>query len=96
MQSDHWIEVNQVGQDPGLCASAIVQDGPWVLTDAKNDIRSLANPLVAGEFGLRFYAKAPLKLRTVIILALCVIAGEISSRNRVSSRSSATLMSAMG
>src|SRR4028118_1963947 len=42
-KSHHGIDVDQIGRDPGLCASAIVHDGPWVLTDAKNDVRSLAN-----------------------------------------------------
>ena len=34
---------------------------PHVLPDATKDIRSLANPLVAGDFGLRFYAGVPLR-----------------------------------
>src|SRR4028118_1603542 len=73
-KSHHGIDVDQIGRDPGLCASAIVHDGPWVLTDAKNDARSLANPLVAGEFGLRFYAGAPLKTADGHNLGtLCVI-----------------------
>lgn len=53
--------VAQIGRDPGLCASAIMSANPYVLTDAKLDPRSLANPLVAGEFGLRFYAGVPLR-----------------------------------
>jgi GAF domain-containing protein len=31
--------------------------------DARKDPRTLANPLVAGEFGLQFYAAAPLKTK---------------------------------
>jgi GAF domain-containing protein len=52
--------VEQIGRDPGLCASAILSDEIYVVQDAKIDPRTLANPLVAGEFGLRFYAAAPL------------------------------------
>ena len=48
-------------RDPGLCASAIMSDVPWVVEDARSDPRALANPLVAGEFGLQFYAGVPLK-----------------------------------
>ena len=59
-KSHHGIDVEQVGRDPGLCASAILQDGPWVVENAATDPRTLANPLVAGELGLRFYAGAPL------------------------------------
>ena len=55
------VPVNQIGRDPGLCASAILKSEPYILFDAKTDPRSLANPLVAGEFGLRFYAGVPLQ-----------------------------------
>ena len=52
----HGLDVNEVGRDPGLCASAILSAEPWVVSDALTDPRALANPLVAGEMGLRFYA----------------------------------------
>jgi signal transduction histidine kinase len=44
-------------------ASAILQYEPWVVTDATVDPRTLANPLVVGELGLRFYAGVPLTTR---------------------------------
>jgi two-component sensor histidine kinase len=53
--------VSQIPRDPGLCASAILTPDAYVLTDAKVDPRSMTNPLVAGEMGLRFYAGAPLR-----------------------------------
>src|SRR5687767_9179452 len=53
-------DVAEIERAPGLCASAILQDQPWVVTDAANDPRTLANPLVAGAFGLRFYVGVPL------------------------------------
>lgn len=59
-KSHHGLDVQQLDRDPGLCASAIMQTEPWIIKDAKLDPRALANPLVAGEFGLRFYAAAPL------------------------------------
>ena len=59
-KSHHGIDVPEIGRDPGLCASAILSDEPYLLTDASVDPRSLANPLVAGDFGLRFYAGVPL------------------------------------
>lgn len=55
----HGLNVNEVGRDLGLCASAILSSEPWVVTDAQSDPRVLANPLVAGEMGLRFYAGVP-------------------------------------
>lgn len=73
-KSAHGVEARQIGRDPGLCASAILQDSPYILTDAKADVRSLANPLVASDFGLRFYAGVPLRTSDGFNLGtLCVI-----------------------
>jgi GAF domain-containing protein len=66
--------VEEIGRDPGLCASAILADEAWVIDDAKVDPRALANPLVAGEFGLRFYAGSALRTSDGYNLGtLCVI-----------------------
>ena len=66
--------VEQIGRDPGLCASAILSDTTWVVNDARVDPRTLANPLVAGEFGLQFYAGSPLHTQDGFNLGtLCVI-----------------------
>ena len=59
-KSHHGLPVQQIDREPGLCASAILGDTPYLIEDARTDPRSLANPLVAGEFGLRFYAAVPL------------------------------------
>jgi two-component sensor histidine kinase len=73
-KSHHGLDVAQVGRDPGLCASAILQIDPWIVTDAEHDVRALANPLVTGEFGLRFYAAALLRTSDGFNLGtLCVI-----------------------
>jgi two-component sensor histidine kinase len=73
-KSHHGLDVEQIDRGPGLCASAILQLDPWVLTDAQADPRSLANPLVAGDFGLRFYVGAPLRTHDGFNLGtLCVI-----------------------
>jgi two-component sensor histidine kinase len=70
----HGIDIEQIDRNPGLCASAILQDDPYVLTDASCDPRSLTNPLVAGDFGLRFYVAAPLRTSDGHNLGtLCVI-----------------------
>jgi len=60
-KAHHGTDVTEIGRDPGLCASAILQDGPWIVNDATHDARTLANPLVAGDFGLQFYAGIPLR-----------------------------------
>jgi sigma-B regulation protein RsbU (phosphoserine phosphatase) len=73
-KSHHGLDVDEIGREPGLCASAILQDDPWLVTDAACDPRTLANPLVAGEFGLRFYAGVPLTTHDGYNLGtLCVI-----------------------
>lgn len=59
-KSHHGLPVEQIDREPGLCASAILGNDPYLLADASIDPRSLANPLVAGDFGLRFYAGVPL------------------------------------
>lgn len=60
-KSHFGLSVNQLDRDPGLCASAILSDDLYIIENAPNDPRSLSNPLVAGEFGLRFYAAVPLR-----------------------------------
>jgi sigma-B regulation protein RsbU (phosphoserine phosphatase) len=59
-KSHHGLAAAEIGREPGLCASAILQKAPWVVENARLDPRTLANPLVAGEFGLGFYAGVPL------------------------------------
>ncbi len=67
-------EVQEIPCDPGLCASAILQDAPYVIEEARKDPRALANPLVAGQFGLQFYAAAPLRTSDGYRLGtLCII-----------------------
>ena len=73
-KSHHGLDVEEISRDPGLCASAILSEDAHVLIDASTDPRSLANPLVAGDFGLRFYAGVPLRTSDGFNLGtLCVI-----------------------
>jgi signal transduction histidine kinase len=73
-KSRYGLDVQQIPRDPGLCASAILGDGFYEVSDAPSDPRTLANPLVASEFGLRFYAAIPLKVKEGYNLGtLCVI-----------------------
>jgi hypothetical protein len=73
-KSRHGVEVEEIGRDPGLCASAILQERPWIVEEADTDPRTLANPLVANGFGLRFYAGVPLTTDDGFNLGtLCVI-----------------------
>jgi GAF domain-containing protein len=74
-KSAHGIEgVNQIDRVPGLCASAILPEEITVIENAIEDPRSLTNPLVAGSFGLRFYAAAPLQTHDGFNLGtICII-----------------------
>lgn len=60
-KATHGLEgVSQIGRDAGLCASAILQDEPYHVSDALCDPRTADNPLVHGDLGVQFYAAAPL------------------------------------
>jgi signal transduction histidine kinase len=73
-KSSIGVDVKQIDRNPGLCSSAILSDEIYIVEDAGKDPGTLANPLVAGEFGLRFYAAAPLRVREGFNLGtLCVI-----------------------
>jgi len=73
-KSRYGLDALQIGRDPGLCASAILSDKIYLVEDALKDPRTLANPLVAGSFGLQFYAAAPLKVKDGYNLGtLCII-----------------------
>lgn len=76
-KSHHGLDIEEIERAPGLCASAILQDGPWIVNDAPSDPRALANPLVAGEFGLKFYAGVPLRISGGYNLGtLCILGFE--------------------
>ena len=73
-KSRYGLDVQQIGRDPGLCASAILSDEFYEVDNALTDPRTLINPLVASDFGLRFYAAVPLKVKDGYNLGtLCII-----------------------
>lgn len=55
------LNVQEIGTEAGLCTSAILSDDIYIVENAIEDPRTLTNPLVVSEFGLRFYAAVPLK-----------------------------------
>ena len=59
-KSHYGVDAKQIERVPGLCASAILSDEIYIIENAVEDPRTLTNPLVAGSFGLKFYAAAPL------------------------------------
>jgi len=59
-KSRHGLDADQIPRSPALCASVIFSDEAYVVRNAFEDPRTLANPLVAGAMDLRFYAAVPL------------------------------------
>lgn len=99
-KSHHGLDTCETGRDIGLCASAILSPDFYQITDAKVDLRALTNPLVAGEFGLRFYAAKPLRTQDGFNLGtLCVIDREprelTKSQTEMLSRLAALVMDLM-
>jgi GAF domain-containing protein len=54
------VGTTQVPRNLSLCSLAILETQPTVFENALEEPCLLTNPLVAGEFGLRFYAGAPI------------------------------------
>lgn len=52
--------VKNVPRGESMCSLAVLQNEPTVFENAAEEPCLLANPLVAGSFGLKFYAGAPL------------------------------------
>ncbi|WP_073234452.1 GAF domain-containing sensor histidine kinase [Pedobacter caeni] len=73
-KSKYGVEAQQISREEGLCAAAILCDELYQIEDAAADPRTLANPLVSGDFGLRFYAGVPLRTKDGFNLGtFCVI-----------------------
>lgn len=63
-----------VSRGISLCSLAILDDNVTVFDRPLEEACLLANPLVTGQFGLRFYAGAPLKTRNGFnIGTLCIV-----------------------
>ncbi|MDQ3073089.1 MAG: GAF domain-containing protein [Bacteroidota bacterium] len=82
-KAKYGLEADQINRDPGLCASVILAPEVYTISDTLKDPRTLANPLVAGEMGLRFYAAAPLQTHDGYNLGtLCVLDTKPKTLNR--------------
>lgn len=51
--------LSHVDRGPGLGAAAVLQDAPLVVPDTLSDFVAASNPLVTGEWAIRFYTAAP-------------------------------------
>jgi len=68
------IEDSETPIDQAICAHAILEDDFLEITDTREDVRTLDNPLVTGPENLRFYAGAILRTaRGNAVGTLCVL-----------------------
>lgn len=68
------MSIRETTRDVSFCSHVIQQDGPFVIPDAKEDIRFKNNPFVTSGPRIRFYAGVPLKsAKGSSVGTLCVI-----------------------
>ena len=66
--------LQEVPREDSLCSLVVLQDAVTVFNDALQEPCLLANPFVAGDFGLQFFAGAPIITADGFRLgAVCVI-----------------------
>ncbi|WRH65973.1 MAG: GAF domain-containing protein [Planktothrix sp. GU0601_MAG3] len=59
-KSRHGLDCPQVDREGSFCGFAMYNQDVYCINDTLIDPQWCAHPLVTGEFGLRFYAAAPL------------------------------------
>lgn len=66
--------LQEVAREDSLCSMVLLEDSVTIINDVLKDPCLLANPFVAGDFGLRFYAGAPIKTEDGFNLgSVCII-----------------------
>ena len=66
--------INRVDRGSSLCSLAILDSNPTIFSDALKEPCLLSNPLIIGDFGLRFYAGAPIiTLEGFNIGTVCIV-----------------------
>ncbi|MBL7910053.1 MAG: GAF domain-containing protein [Bacteroidia bacterium] len=68
--------INRVDRGKSLCSLAVLDLEPTIFADAIKEPCLLTNPLVIGEFGLRFYAGAPIITKEGFSIGTVCIVGK--------------------
>ncbi|WP_291724901.1 PAS domain-containing protein [Bernardetia sp.] len=73
-KSAQGLDIREMPKETGLCSSAIFADEFYEIQNAIENPATLNNSLVRGEFGLRFYAAVPIRVKEGYSLGtLCII-----------------------
>lgn len=65
---------SSIAREIGLCSLAVLRDEVTFFKDARTEQCLAANPLVHGDFGLQFYAGAPVKTQDGFNIGVVAIA----------------------
>ncbi len=68
--------VNKMEREKSLCSLAILDPEPTIFNDTLKEPCLLRNPLVIGDFGLRFYAGAPIVTKEGFNIGTVCIVGK--------------------
>lgn len=68
--------IDRVDRGKSLCSLAVLDVEPTIFRDAIKEPCLLRNPLVVGEFGLRFYAGAPIITKEGFAIGTVCIVGK--------------------
>ena len=72
-KSHHGLDVCQTDRGVAFCNYTVTSDKILEITDPEADERFKSNPLVTGDFKLRYYCGAPIVIKNQSIGALCLL-----------------------
>lgn len=72
-KSHHGLDVCETERDIAFCNYTVMSDQIFEVVDPQNDTRFKDNPLVTGDFNLRYYCGAPIIVKGETIGAFCLL-----------------------
>lgn len=92
IESSVGMDAGEFDREISLCSLAILEDEATVFENAREEPCLLANPIVHGDFGLRFYAATPIKTADGYNIGVVAIADK---KPRVFSKEKGKLLKAL-